>query len=45
MHGRLTWLPRLRRVECVPPVPMVVYVDNNNGPGSWLRLYIEVGIH
>lgn len=29
-----------RRVECVPPAPMVVFVDNNNGPGSWLRLFI-----
>lgn len=29
-----------RRVECVPPAPMVVFVDNNNGPGGWLRLFI-----
>ncbi len=31
-----------RRVECVPPKPMVIYVDNNGGQGAWLRLFIEV---
>lgn len=31
-----------RRVECVPPKPMDIYVDNNGGPGNWLRLFVEV---
>lgn len=33
-----------RRVECVPPKPMVISVDNNAGPGKWLRLFIEVSL-
>ena len=31
-----------RRVQCVPPKPMVISVDNNGGQGAWLRLFIEV---
>ena len=31
-----------RRVQCVPPKPMVIFVQNNGGPGSWLRLFVEV---
>lgn len=34
-----------RRVECVPPAAMVVFVDNNNGPGGWLRLFIGKCCH
>ncbi|CAK0787061.1 hypothetical protein CVIRNUC_010277 [Coccomyxa viridis] len=30
-----------RRVQCVPPKPMVISVDNNGGQGAWLRLFIE----
>ena len=30
-----------RRVECVPPQRIVVSVDNNNGAGGWLRLFVE----
>lgn len=33
-----------RRVECVPPKPMDIYVDNNGGQGNWLRLFVEVRI-
>jgi hypothetical protein len=38
--GRINMM--YRRVQCVPPKPMVIYVDNNGGQGSWLRLFIEV---
>ncbi|KAK9835375.1 hypothetical protein WJX81_005549 [Elliptochloris bilobata] len=30
-----------RRVECVPPQKIIVSVDNNNGAGGWLRLFVE----
>ncbi|CAL5229279.1 g12572 [Coccomyxa viridis] len=30
-----------RRVECVPPKPMVISVDSNGGQGAWLRLFVE----
>jgi expansin (peptidoglycan-binding protein) len=31
-----------RRVQCVPPKPMVIFVDTNGGQGSWLRMFVEV---
>ena len=40
ISNKLLFTPR--RVECVPPKPMVIYVDNNGGQGKWLRLFIEV---
>lgn len=30
-----------RRVECVPPRKMVVYVDQAHGQDKWLRLFVE----
>lgn len=30
-----------RRVECVPPKKMVVYVDQAHGTDKWLRLFVE----
>lgn len=30
-----------RRVECVPPKKMVVYVDQAHGKDKWLRLFVE----
>ena len=30
-----------RRVECVPPKKMVVYVDQSHGQDKWLRLFVE----
>jgi hypothetical protein len=30
-----------RRVECVPPRKMVVYVDQSHGADKWLRLFVE----
>jgi hypothetical protein len=31
-----------RRVECVPPTNLAVYVDQNFGQDKWLRLFVEV---
>ena len=38
--GRISMM--YRRVECVPPKPMDIYVDANGGQGNWLRLFVEV---
>lgn len=33
---------RYRRVDCTPPLPVSVAIDNNAGVGGWLRLVVEV---
>jgi hypothetical protein len=33
---------RYRQVECAPPADLRVQVDQNAGPGGWLRLLVEV---
>lgn len=32
-----------RRVDCTPPLPVSISIDNNVGVGGWLRLVVEVG--
>ena len=39
-NGRI--LMQYRRVTCTPPDPITVRIDGNNGPGLWVRLWIEV---
>ena len=34
---------KYRRVECTPPLPVSISIDNNIGVGGWLRLVVEVG--
>jgi hypothetical protein len=31
-----------RRVDCTPPLPVSIAIDNNVGVGGWLRLVVEV---
>lgn len=33
-----------RRVDCTPPLPVSVAIDNNAGVGGWLRLVVEVSL-
>ncbi|KAK9855455.1 hypothetical protein WJX84_002873 [Apatococcus fuscideae] len=39
VNGRI--LMQYRRVTCTPPDPITVRIDGNNGPGLWVRLWIE----
>ena len=41
-NGRIQM--QYRRVTCTAPDPITVRVDGNNGPGLWLRLWIEVSL-
>ena len=34
---------KYRRVDCTPPLPVSISIDNNVGVGGWLRLVVEVG--
>lgn len=33
---------KYRRVDCTPPNPVTIEIDNNVGVGGWLRLVVEV---
>ena len=35
---------KYRRVNCKPPVNMMVDVDSSSGLGGWLRMTVKVGL-
>lgn len=35
---------KYRRVNCKPPVNMLVDVDSSSGPGGWIRMTVKVSL-